>query len=816
MISRVAAHSAWSARKLLVMTSSGLALVVGASLADTARAADATVTADATAGPANPDAATADYGTRVSELVVTSEVGGAVAAEPVKAPLQAIEPTAIVTREAIDQFVPQTSDYSQVIDMTPSMTGTSQYGPGLGEAKATPRGFGDGQYNVTYDGIPFGDTNDFTHHTTSFFPASNIGAASVERGPGQAGQLGEATFGGSVNLFSPEVSDEFGASEQLTAGSWNTYQSIAKLNTGDIQGLHNTHAFIALQQTVSDTPLTKSGVWGVNEMIRTVTPIKDSWTLTLFSTVNYTHVYQDDNNGATRAQVALYGKDFANTTNQFFPGTSPATQIWPGTYYKFNIVSKHTDFEYARLAGDITPTTHFEDTGYTYYYDNFTISAQDVTGSAALGTHQNDPNIVSNPTNVPGYTKLNHYRVWGDVLRLTQDFSFGTLKAGFWYDHADTHRARLDYDLTAGLAAGNLLGVPDFHDKTKSQTPPMTAPANILYDQNSTFDTIQPFVDFEWKPIPELTITPGLKYVDFSRAADGPFNQGTRNAVRQSDNQSKLLYFATINYRIMPNWSVYGQYATGFLQAPLSVLQNAGVNTTALKPQQTTNYQLGTVYQSSRLTVDADLYYIAFNNLISSFTGTSSFTGAVCPTNETCYENVAGATYKGFEGQATLGLTDQLFVFANGSYNSATNNRTKLQISGAPQYTAAGGFIWTYQDLKVSLLDKVVGDNHQVDATCVANSGACVLQTDPTKNGNLAAYNFYHLPAYNQLDLTGTYKWGHFRFQAAIYNLLNSQQVYQIKANSKANASATTSAGQFDQMYFQAPTNFQFSVRYTF
>lgn len=57
-----------------------------------------------------------------------------------------------------------------------------------------------------------------------------------------------------MNRFSPEVSDQFGASEQVTYRSWNTWQSIAKLNAGCIHQLHDTGIFVALQQATTDVP----------------------------------------------------------------------------------------------------------------------------------------------------------------------------------------------------------------------------------------------------------------------------------------------------------------------------------------------------------------------------------------------------------------------------------------------------------------------------------------------------------------------------------------------------------------------------------
>lgn len=812
MQTTISTRSGRSVRPTLLLTASigALALAAGAAHADD----PAAPTAAQGAASANPDAARPDYGDRVAELVVNAAPATAPALAPVQAPVQATEPTSIITRSAIDQFVPQTGDYTQVILLAPSMAGISQNGPGLYEAKSTLRGFQDGQYNVTYDGIPFGDTNDFTHHSTSFFPAPNIGAVTVERGPGTASQLGEATFGGSVNMFSPEVSDESGASEQLTYGSWNTGQSIFKANTGDIRQLGGTHVFVALQQLTTDGALTHSGAYGVNEMVRSVTPLSDHWTLTAFTSINYTKVYQDDNNGATRQQVALFGKDFALTNNPFFPASSMAalagpagqttpTSVWPGTYYKYNTVSKQTDFEYIRIAGDFSPTSHLEQTVYTYYYNNHTLSPEDVTGARAVFTQptltasgQPGPKVLGD---IPAYTKINHYRVFGDITRWDDDFAdWGTLRLGVWAEDVATHRVRTDFDFTLG-------GVPNYDQKS--------APFNIQYDQHSTTQQVQPFVDLVIRPVPQFTITPGFKYVTISRDVWGPFNQTARDNVEQRDTFTKPLWYFTANYKIRDNWSVYGQFAQGFLAPPLSVLQvKGGINTGALQPQQTTNYQVGAVFQSQRVTLDGDFYWINFNNLINSFTNTSSSTGAVCPSNETCYENIAGATYKGVEGEATVATTEHLFVFANGSYNSATNKRTGQQISGAPLYTAAAGAIYKERDWSISLLDKLVGDTREIDAACVnANNNL------PCGGiSSLAAFNFYKLGPYNELELTGVYRFRRWRLEAGLYNLLNSQQIYKISPNSKSATSLSNPTTLLDQVYYQPPINFQVSARYNF
>jgi len=48
---------------------------------------------------------------------------------------------------------------------------------------------------------------------------------------------------------------------------------------------------------------------------------------------------------------------------------------------------------------------------------------------------------------LPGYYKLNQYRITGNILRFDEDFGFGTATVGAMYEQASTHRSKLDIDL---------------------------------------------------------------------------------------------------------------------------------------------------------------------------------------------------------------------------------------------------------------------------------------------------------------------------------------------------------------------------------
>jgi iron complex outermembrane receptor protein len=147
---------------------------------------------------------------------------------PTQADLNITQPQSVIGLDWISNHVAPTADYATIAAIAPGVTNVSPAGPGLGESKQmTLRGFNDNQYNVTYDGIPFGDTNDFSHHTSSYFPAKMIGQIVVDRGPGNASTIGDATFGGTVALNSKDPLGSFAFIPTQSFGSYDTRPSAA-------------------------------------------------------------------------------------------------------------------------------------------------------------------------------------------------------------------------------------------------------------------------------------------------------------------------------------------------------------------------------------------------------------------------------------------------------------------------------------------------------------------------------------------------------------------------------------------------------------
>ena len=139
-----------------------------------------------------------------SDILVTGTKANEIA--PVTESLKETQPASIISRSFIEDSLPASADFNDIALISPSVANSGgENGVGLNESKTTIRGFQDGEYNITYDGVPFGDTNGPTHHSNTFFPSNTIETLVVDRGPGNASQLGEATYGGNLNLFSRET-----------------------------------------------------------------------------------------------------------------------------------------------------------------------------------------------------------------------------------------------------------------------------------------------------------------------------------------------------------------------------------------------------------------------------------------------------------------------------------------------------------------------------------------------------------------------------------------------------------------------------------
>jgi iron complex outermembrane receptor protein len=271
------------------------------------------------------------------------------------------------------------------------------------------------------------------------------------------------------------------------------------------------------------------------------------------------------------------------------------------------------------------------------------------------------------------------------------------------------------------------------------------------------------------------------------------------------------LGFLTANYRIDPRWSVYGQWAQGFLVPNISAYYVNNPNLNPIKPQLSTNYQLGTVFAASKFTFDADIYYINFTNKIQTI---NILTGSLA--GETYETNTGNAIYKGIEGQGTYLLPEGFSVFANGSLNDArgygdtinTGNNGR-QLAQVPFWTAALGvrfgrerILFDDDALATTLNTKWNGQQY-----ATAASGAAA----PTAL----------LPTWAETNWSTTYRKGPYAIEAQVLNLFDTQDVTAFKGKALiagTNLPAMTSAqgGGQNVFTYQAGRSVQVTLKAEF
>ena len=710
--------------------------------------------------------------TRDGAIGTKAPPGSAPALAPSQAKLSTAEPVAIVSDKALRDITKPSADYNEALKWTPGFTAGNPNG--VGDTKGAWRGFGSGQYNVTFDGIPFGDLVD--QHSANYFPASFLGAIVVDRAPGPASQPGYATFGGTLGLFSQDLSDRRGGSVAGYYGNYNTFATDINLQSGLLPS--GGKFMLGVHHQNSDGTLDYGNQRGDVGIFKLEQPLGD-FTATALSTIGQEAV---NNVGfATYAQYQTNGKSYGALSG------NPALN----TYYGINGYVRQSDLEYIDLKGDINGW-HVDNNFYTYAigYPQLGNSGAKLSLDVAnpIGTTINVPSptgvstpvklVGIGPNDVIGYKKYDDTRAYGDILSVARDLdaghASGTLRTGLWFQDVDYARSQQYFDYTSGQYFSSLGNALDTSYKE-------------LFSANVA--SLYPFIEYDWRPTDNLTITPGYKYEMFSREHLATVNQTTLAMSEYAKTYDANLPFLTARYRVNLNTSVYAQASEGMLAPNESAYYVFDTQANQVQPERTENYQTGVVYKSDRVTADADLYLINAQHFASQ---TTDSTGA------TYYRDNGGAQYKGIEAELTYALIRGWALYGNGTFNSGRftsgfdangNSHAGNAIGGTPRFTAAAGVIYDDGHYFGSLLCKIVGDSWGTQGSDqIANS------TTGT------AYLVNHVPAYEETDLVAGYRMptvdfggtiGSLEFKVGVNNLLDSRVVTDIQGTPATNIAST-------------------------
>lgn len=640
------------------------------------------------------------------EVTVEAEADTSIASQlsPVKAVLDAGSARTEITSGYISEFTSPVTDFSDIIQIAPGTVSWSNNGIGDGQAKIYFRGFVDDDYTMTWDGVPFEDANDPSHHSWAYVPAPAIGYVDFDRSPGTAADMGPANFGGSIHMFSPKLDDTMSARASESYGSWNTEQILGEVNSGLFGGKNpkNNMWFEGHHQT-SDGYLTNSPQVRTAASLKFNHKISDNTNFTLIGTSVIVDA-NTPNNDTTRQQIQDHGDNYLLDSNQYNPDGSLNAQFY--RYYTYHVP---TNFEIATLTGDLGRGWKGDSKSYTYSYSNHQ-HYQNAQDSDLLA-----PTPIEEPVNATsGIDKMNQYNRVGEIGSVSYASHYGVFRAGGWWEYTPTNRYQIKSNPAQGFVHAPGLSAIKFHE-------------------NFNITTAQPYAEFQLVSIPRWTITAGIKDAFFrmwlKQFADGKVvgNLGGNPWVTHAANYNSWLPSFEANFRIKNNWSVYGQYGRGSIIPFSSVFDVTGAQVAVTPPPTiASTYQGGTVLKLNRLSLDGDVYHIHFVNQYSSFTPSSGPDAGF-----TYYYATPPSNTNGVEGEGNLYLARGLSLFLNGTFGEAKYESSSGQaatattpavapspsawVASAPHDTESLGMTFQQKAWDVGFFNKRVGNRWNDD-----------------------------------------------------------------------------------------------------
>jgi iron complex outermembrane receptor protein len=595
-----------------------------------------------------------------------------------------------ITSNFIRNFMSPVSDYAEVLNIAPGTFSTNPNGIGLGQAKLYFRGFSDGQYTITFDGIPFEDTNSPTHHSWASFPSQWISSTDFDRSPGQAADFGPTNFGGSINMKSPELQADPDIRGSFSYGSFNTKIYSIDGDSG-LWGPGKKEAVL-----FNFNQMTSDGYQTFNNQQRDAGYAKfqhrfsDKSSLSLYGGVVDIWNTTPNTTNPTRAQVAQFGDNFLLTNTPFLADGTPDPY-----YYKYNTYHVQTDFEYLHFGSDLGNGWNFDTKAYTTRYWNKQF-------------YQNGSTVNLSSSKPSGVDKLNGYRHVGDTAILSKEIKWGVFRSGLWYDWAYTDR----YQIPSNILTQQNTPLGNFHEHFITQS-------------------FQPFAEFEWRATQKLVVTAGIKAADYNMALNqyqdngktvgclggkastdpatgAPICIGGAQFASHTVNYNNWLPTLTARYRVWHTWSVYGQFAEGSVIPPSNVFDVPGGNVLAVpKPTVAKTYQAGSVLKLHRWTFDSDFYYIHFQNGYQSYIDPA--------TTEPVFIATGPSNTKGFEAETSYLFGHGFSVYSNFTFGSAKYQTGAnypnggLWVAQTPSNIQAFSVLWQHRNWDIGFIDKRVG-----------------------------------------------------------------------------------------------------------
>lgn len=665
-----------------------------------------------------------------------------------------------ITHQDMQNALPGTSAL-KVLSKLPGVQFTSSdpWGSYEWSTRFNVRGFNQNQLGFTLDDVPLGDMsygNNNGLHITRAISSENIRGASIAEGSGNLAAASTSNLGGTVQFVSSDPSDKFGLQAAQTLGSSNTTRTFLRLDSGRLSS--GTKAYVSYTRNRAD----KWKGWGPQEQNQLNSKIVQISGENRFSAfLNTSHRLETDYADLSIQSKNLLGWNWdnyapdwqaaVNAANGIFSpavaaiSNTPAFGPMDAAYFLGRGIR---DDQLGGIAADVKLTDstrakatfyHHHDIGQGHWYTPYTPSS----------------------ATVPISIRTSEYSISrsGLVSSMTYRHDNNEVEGGVWLERNIHDLARNFYGVTGPAYTGFLL----------------SDPTSTAFKQNFVTTTrVFHIQDTLLMMDDNLKLNAGVKSPRVS--IDATSLIGNR-AGGQLEAKENLLPFLGMDFKFNPQDEMFASVAQNMrafqpgIDGPFETTQ-AGFDAISgsLKPEESTNYEIGVRTNRENLQASASIYMVDFKNRLLSI-APGGITG-----NPSVFANVGKVHTNGFQADALWSMTRNFKWFNSFSYNDSQYK---------DNYTSGG--------LVVATAGKTVVDAPKVmfSTELSFERGGYFASVDGKYTGK-RYYTYLNdgaVPSYTVFDLTAGYKQKvlgpveDFRVQLNITNLFNERYFGTIGTN---------------------------------
>ena len=556
-------------------------------------------------------------------------------------------------------------DIPVLLQYLPSVVTTTDAGNGVGYTYMRVRGSDGSRINVTLNGIPFNDSESqgtFFVNLPDF--ASSLESVQLQRGVGTSTN-GAGAFGASLNMQTKSYNEKSYAEVSNSIGSFNTRKHTLSFGTG----LHDNFEMNARISNITSDGFIDRASSNMFGYFFNANYVKPSTLIKLMAFGGKEKTYQ--------AWYGIEDTEKLKNDRTFNPA---------GMYFDENGNMQFYDNE-----TDNYWQNHFQ-LHWTEKWNNNWISNAALHYTIGKGYFEQykDDDVLAD-YNLPAFNGNST----ADLVRkrwLDNDFFGATFSLNY-------KTAKIDFLI--GGAANRYLGL---HYGEVVWTQHYIPNPNRYYDNYGNKEDVNFYTKASYNVTNKLNLFTDLQYrMVFYNAT----------SIKFSDVNDTFRFFnpkAGINYQLTGKNAFYVYFGIANKEPRRDDYENG-----AIKPERLFDYELGWKYNSRKVKWSANAFYMRYNDQLV-------LTGALNDVGSPIFTN-SGKSYRfGFEVEATIAITEKLFLNPNATISQNKNQDFYFQRDGvlqnlgntaiaySPNLIFANRLIFLpIKKFQVSLLSKFVG-----------------------------------------------------------------------------------------------------------